>query len=90
MKTVEFTNSVDPDEAAHNELPHLGLHCLPSSFCTQNMTKLGMKLLFGLLQMQILSSAFSALKGYICSVLINMHWFKCFNWSMHTFTNKIL
>ena len=22
------TNSVDPDEAAHNELPHLGLRCL--------------------------------------------------------------
>ena len=30
MKSVEFANSVDPDEAAHNELPHLGLHCLQS------------------------------------------------------------
>ena len=28
---VELVNSVDPDEAAHYELPHLGLHCLPSS-----------------------------------------------------------
>ena len=26
---VEF-ESIDPDEAAHNELPHLDLHCLPS------------------------------------------------------------
>ena len=24
-------NSVDPDEVAHNEPPHLDLHCLPSS-----------------------------------------------------------
>ena len=28
---VEFAISVDPDEAAHNEQPHLDLHCLPSS-----------------------------------------------------------
>ena len=28
---VKFANSIDPDEAAHNELPHLDLHCLPSS-----------------------------------------------------------
>ena len=32
MKVVEFAKSVDPDEAAHNELPHLNLHCLPSCF----------------------------------------------------------
>ena len=25
---VEFANSVDPDEVAHNEPPHLNLHCL--------------------------------------------------------------
>ena len=25
-----MANSLDPDEAAHNELPHLGLHCLPN------------------------------------------------------------
>ena len=30
-KSAEFANSVDPDEAAYYELPHLGLHCLPSS-----------------------------------------------------------
>ena len=30
-KSAEFANSVDPDEAAHNELPNLGPHCLPSS-----------------------------------------------------------
>ena len=29
MKITEFTNNVDPDEAAHDELPHLELHCLP-------------------------------------------------------------
>ena len=25
-----FAISIDPDEVAHNEPPHLGLHCLPS------------------------------------------------------------
>ena len=30
-KTAEFANSVDPNEAAHNEPPHQDLHCLPSS-----------------------------------------------------------
>ena len=30
-KIVEFTNCVDPDEVAHDEPPHLGLHCSPSS-----------------------------------------------------------
>ena len=29
-KTVEFANSVDPDEVAHNEPPHLTLHYLPT------------------------------------------------------------
>ena len=29
MKKVQFANSVDPDEVALNELPHLNLHCLP-------------------------------------------------------------
>ena len=28
---AEFTNTVDPDEMAHNELSHLDLQCLPSS-----------------------------------------------------------
>ena len=28
MKIDKCTNTVEPDEAAHNELPHLGLHCL--------------------------------------------------------------
>ena len=27
---AEFANSVDLDEVAHNEPPHLDLHCLPS------------------------------------------------------------
>ena len=29
LKIVEFANSVDPDEVAHDEPPHLYLHCLP-------------------------------------------------------------
>ena len=32
MKIAKLANSVDPDEAAHNELPHLALHSFPSSF----------------------------------------------------------
>ena len=31
-KTYTFANSVDPDETAHKELSHLGLHCLPFCF----------------------------------------------------------
>ena len=30
MKIAEFTNSVDLDEVAHHEPPHLDLQCLPS------------------------------------------------------------
>ena len=30
-KIVDFANSIDPDEVAHNELPHQFLACLPSS-----------------------------------------------------------
>ena len=30
-KIAEFGNSVDLDEVAHNEQPHVDLHCLPSS-----------------------------------------------------------
>ena len=32
MKGVEFANSVDPDEVAHHEPPHLNPRCLRSSF----------------------------------------------------------
>ena len=28
---AEFANSIDLDEVAHNEPPHLDLQCLPSS-----------------------------------------------------------
>ena len=31
MKTAEVANNVDLDEVAHNEPPHVDLHCLPSS-----------------------------------------------------------
>ena len=30
MKIDEFANSIDLDEVAHIEPPHLDLHCLPS------------------------------------------------------------
>ena len=30
-KIAESANIVDLDEVAHHELPHLDLHCLPSS-----------------------------------------------------------
>ena len=30
-KIAEFADSVDLDEMAHHEPPHLDLHCLPSS-----------------------------------------------------------
>ena len=36
MKIVDFANSVDPDEVAHYEPPHLDLHCLPSSLRIYN------------------------------------------------------
>ena len=38
MKTVEFANSVDQDETAHNETSHLDLHCLVSSLLILNIT----------------------------------------------------
>ena len=30
-KIADFANSVDLDEVAHHEPPHLDLHCFPSS-----------------------------------------------------------
>ena len=30
MKIIGFVVRTDPDEAAHNDLPHLDLHCLSS------------------------------------------------------------
>ena len=51
-KIAEFANSVDLDEVAHNEPPHLDLHCLPSSLWGLGVT------FFENLQMKILSSAF--------------------------------
>ena len=34
---VEFANSLDPNELAHNEPPHLDLYCLPSSLSILNI-----------------------------------------------------
>ena len=36
-KIADFANSVDLDEVAHKEPPHLDLHCLPSSLCLLNI-----------------------------------------------------
>ena len=40
MKAAEFTNSVDPNQVAHDEPPYLDLHCLSSSLWILNMIKL--------------------------------------------------
>ena len=34
---TEFANSVNLDEVAHNEPPHLDLRCLPCSFLFLNI-----------------------------------------------------
>ena len=36
-KIAELANSIDLDEAAHHEPPHLDLHCLPSSLLILSM-----------------------------------------------------
>ena len=41
IKPVEFESSIDPDEAALDEPPHLDLYCLPSgSGCSKLTTSL--------------------------------------------------
>ena len=37
METIEFANRKDPEKAAHNEPPHLDLHCLLSNVWILNM-----------------------------------------------------
>ena len=37
LKKVEFANSVDPDEVAHNEPPHQDVHCLLLSLKINNV-----------------------------------------------------
>ena len=36
-RIAELANSVDPEEVAHNEPPHLDLHSLPSGFLIFNL-----------------------------------------------------
>ena len=43
-KIAEFANSVDLDEVAHTEPPHLDLHYLPSSLWILNMIWLGLNI----------------------------------------------
>ena len=45
-KIAEFANSLDLDEVAHDEPPHLHLHCLPSSLCILNMIQRGLNFFF--------------------------------------------
>ena len=35
---MNLQTGVDPDEVAHNELPHLDLHCLPFGPCNLCIT----------------------------------------------------
>ena len=52
MQIIEFANSIDLDEVAHNESPHVDLHCLPCNLRILNIT------FFENLQTEISSSAF--------------------------------
>ena len=45
-KIAEFANSVDLNEVAHHEPPHLDLHCLHSSLKNLNVIQLGLKFFF--------------------------------------------
>ena len=38
---AEFANSIDPDDVAHLELPHLNLWYLPSGLCIFNLLYFG-------------------------------------------------
>ena len=44
-KIAEFEYSVDLNEVAHNEPPHVDLHCLLSSLSILNMILLGFNIL---------------------------------------------
>ena len=41
VHVVDFVNRIKSDDMAHNQLPHQGLQCFPSSPCILNMIKLG-------------------------------------------------
>ena len=43
-KIAELANNVDLDEVAHDEPPHLDLHCLSSSLRVPIMKKLGLNI----------------------------------------------
>ena len=57
MKVAEFENSIDLDEVAQNEPPHLDLRCLPSVFEFSIQYSLDLTF-FENLQTKIMSSAF--------------------------------
>ena len=58
MKTVKFANRANLDAVAHDEPPHLDLHCLPS-VCPLNSGMIYLDLtFFENLQTKILLSAF--------------------------------
>ena len=61
--TAEFTNSIDPDEVAHNEPPHQDLHCLSSGLSILNIILLDETVIEIFCRCKILSSAFWNLKS---------------------------
>ena len=74
MKIDEFANSVDPDEVAHNEPPHLDLHCLPSSLRILNMIQLGLNIFWKMADENFVI-CFSVVKELIEISL--SHWIIC-------------
>ena len=62
LKRVVFANSVDPDEVAHNEPPHLDLHCLPSSLWILNMITLGQNIFWKFANINFVACFFGPLK----------------------------
>ena len=64
MKIHEYTNSLDPDEAAHHESLHLALHCLSSG---PSCSKLTMSLVNVLLNFQ---TFISQICQYFCQNIL--------------------
>ena len=56
MKITELRNSIESDEAAHNETPYLYLHCLPSSLQFLNVA--GMKPFLKICRCKMVSAFF--------------------------------
>ena len=66
--TAEFTNTVDPDVTAHNDLSHLDLQCLPSSLSFFNIIQFILTVFPNICRHNLLS-AFWALYVLTCMYL---------------------